>query len=233
MKHEYTPNQPNIRAVTFDVGGTLIEPRPSVGHVYAEVAARHGLRPDPQQLNRQFAAAWRAKANFDYSRAAWEELVAHAFGDESGVPREVPFFDELYDRFSQPQVWRIYDDVLPALEGLSRRGFKLGVISNWDERLRPLLRLLDLDRFFAAMIISHDMGCQKPSAQIFQEAVRQLAVPASSILHIGDSAGEDVQGARAAGFSALQIQRSLRAAAPGQIGSLRQLESLTGPGSPP
>ncbi len=32
-----------IRAVTFDVGGTLIEPWPSVGHVYAEVAARHGV----------------------------------------------------------------------------------------------------------------------------------------------------------------------------------------------
>ena len=31
-----------IRAVTFDVGGTLIEPWPSVGHVYAEVAAQHG-----------------------------------------------------------------------------------------------------------------------------------------------------------------------------------------------
>ena len=218
----------SIRAVTFDIGGTLIEPWPSVGHVYAEVAARHGLRPDPVQVNRQFAAAWDAKSNFDYSRAAWAELVAKAFVDESGVPRKVPFFDELYDRFSQPQVWRIYDDVAPALESLCRRGFKLGVISNWDERLRPLLRLLDLDRFFATMIISNEIGWHKPSAQIFQEAVRQLAAPASSILHIGDSAGDDVEGARAAGFSALEIQRSLREAAPGCIRSLRQLESLSG-----
>ncbi|MBI4326345.1 MAG: HAD-IA family hydrolase [Chloroflexi bacterium] len=221
----------NIQAITFDVGGTLIEPWPSVGHVYAKVAARHGFRPDPEQLNRRFAAAWRAKGNFDYSRAAWATLVAKAFVDECGVHREVPFFDELYDRFSQPQVWRIYDDVLPALAGLSRRGFKLGVISNWDERLRPLLRLLDLDRFFAAMIISNEIGCHKPSAQIFQEAVRQLATPTSSILHIGDSSGDDVEGARAAGFSALQIQRSLAVAAPGRILSLRQLESLTEPGS--
>lgn len=223
----------NIRAVTFDVGGTLIEPWPSVGHVYAEVAARHGLRPDPEQLNRRFAAAWSAKGNFDYSRAAWAALVAEAFLDESGTSREVPFFDELYDRFSQAQVWRIYDDVLPALEGLSRCGFKLGVISNWDERLRPLLRSLDLDRFFAAMIISNEIGWHKPSAQIFQEAVRQLAIPVSSILHVGDSAADDLQGARAAGFSALQIQRNLREAAPSQIRSLRQLERLSGPGSRP
>src|SRR5580700_10426449 len=44
-----------IRAVTFDVGGTLIEPWPSVGRVYAEVAARHGLEVAAEDLDRQFA----------------------------------------------------------------------------------------------------------------------------------------------------------------------------------
>ncbi len=33
-----------IRTVTFDVGGTLIRPWPSVGHVYAETAAGHGVK---------------------------------------------------------------------------------------------------------------------------------------------------------------------------------------------
>ena len=65
----------NIQAVTFDVGGTLLEPWPSVGHVYAEVAQRHGLPgADAAKLAEQFAAAWRARRGFDYSRAAWSEL---------------------------------------------------------------------------------------------------------------------------------------------------------------
>ena len=34
-------NGRKIRAVTFDVGHTLIEPRDSVGNTYAEIAARH------------------------------------------------------------------------------------------------------------------------------------------------------------------------------------------------
>jgi phosphoglycolate phosphatase-like HAD superfamily hydrolase len=47
-----------IQAVTFDVGGTLIDPWPSVGHVYAAVAAEHGLTGvDPESLNVRFAAA--------------------------------------------------------------------------------------------------------------------------------------------------------------------------------
>ena len=37
----------NVKAVTFDVGGTLIEPWPSVGHAYAEVAQRHGVEVEP------------------------------------------------------------------------------------------------------------------------------------------------------------------------------------------
>src|SRR5512133_1823564 len=61
-----------LQAITFDVGGTLLEPWPSVGHVYAEVAARHGLPGlAPEALNRQFHAAWRALPEFHYTRAEW------------------------------------------------------------------------------------------------------------------------------------------------------------------
>src|SRR6266542_882226 len=55
----------STQAVTFDVGGTLIEPWPSVGHVYADVAASHGLKDiSADALNRQFAEAWRALKEF-------------------------------------------------------------------------------------------------------------------------------------------------------------------------
>jgi FMN phosphatase YigB (HAD superfamily) len=57
-----------IRAVTFDVGGTLIEVWPSVGHVYAEVAAWHGVKGLSAELSdRRFAAAWRATRQFSHS----------------------------------------------------------------------------------------------------------------------------------------------------------------------
>ena len=55
-----------MRAVCFDVGGTLIEPWPSVGHVYAEVAVQFGITDiAPDALNMQFAAAWKARCGFD------------------------------------------------------------------------------------------------------------------------------------------------------------------------
>ena len=57
-----------VRAVTFDVGGTLIKPSPSVGHIYAEVAARHGRKKvSPETLNRRFAAAWKGLKSFNHT----------------------------------------------------------------------------------------------------------------------------------------------------------------------
>src|ERR1051326_3255670 len=47
-----------VRSLTFDVGGTLIRPWPSVGHVYASAAQRYGYSNiNPEILNRQFTAA--------------------------------------------------------------------------------------------------------------------------------------------------------------------------------
>ena len=48
----------SIKAITFDVGGTLIEPWPSVGHAYAEVAARHGVTVEPDEVTSRFVKAW-------------------------------------------------------------------------------------------------------------------------------------------------------------------------------
>ena len=48
----------------------------------------------------------------------------------------------------------------------------------------------------AHVIASTDVGACKPDPQIFAEAVRRAGVPASEILHVGDSWVYDVEGAR-------------------------------------
>lgn len=211
-----------IRAVTLDVGGTLIEPWPSVGQVYATVASRHGFQLSSGVLNRRFAAAWRAKKDFSHSRAGWSELVDQTFAGLLETPPSRSFFPELYEEFSSAHAWRIYDDVLPFLAELRRRGLKLGVISNWDERLRPLLKKLELAAWFDAIVISAEDGAAKPHPAIFQRAAEQLQTDPASILHIGDSRVEDFAAARSAGFQALLLRRGKPPRLGEQIASLAQ-----------
>ena len=215
-----------ILAVTFDVGGTLIEPDPSVGHVYATVAARHGVVLPPEILNQRFVAAWRAKRDFAHSRTDWTELVDATFAGLTEVPPSQTFFSELYDEFAAPSAWRIYEDVLPTLKFLHRRGVKLGIISNWDEHLSPLLRMLELDGWFDAIGVSVELGRAKPHREIFQRIAAQLQVGTNSVLHIGDSRAEDVDGARAAGFRALLIRRGTPPVPGEAISALTELEPL-------
>lgn len=197
-----------IRAITFDAGGTLIEPWPSVGAVYADVAAEFQIACDIEKINRAFATAWQARSAFGYTRAEWFDVVRHSFRDLCEVTPGM--FDAIYERFAESRCWRIYDDVLPALERIQRAGLQLAVISNWDERLTLLLEQLGLARHFQAIIVSGTIGAHKPERRIFDETAEQLSLSPAEILHIGDSETEDVLGARAAGFRALRIRRQGR-----------------------
>jgi putative hydrolase of the HAD superfamily len=213
-----------ICAVTFDAGGTLIEPYPSVGHIYSEVAARHGHKGiSPVLLNRRFASVWQALKDFRYTRTHWAEVVDATF---RGLTRERPsrsFFPELYHRFAEPDAWQVYEDVRPALAALGASGLKLGVISNWDERLRPLLRALKLNGYFDVIVVSCEVGAAKPARAIFRRAAAELRLVPETILHVGDGLEMDVQGARAAGLQSLLLRRTAKRRSLREIRSLDQL----------
>ena len=216
-----------IRAVTFDVGGTLIRPWPSVGHVYAEVAARHGAKNLlPDKINEQFRAAWRAKTNFNHTREDWAALVESSFSGLTNRPPTAAFFPELYERFAEPDAWRVFDDVLPTLNALAAMGIRLAAISNWDERLRPLLQRLNLSDYFEIIVVSCEVGFAKPASVVFEVAVKKLGLPPGSILHVGDNLAADVEGARTAGLRAVRIDRSSPAITNEQIASLSAVAPL-------
>ena len=196
-----------LKAVTLDVGGTLMTPWPSVGDVYAEVAAKHGWKIPAATLNQNFKKAWRQLGQFNHRREEWAKLVDATFANLIKVRPSETFFDELYERFAEPDTWRIFDDVKPALDSLAARGVNLGIISNWDERLRPLLTKTGLAKYFDAIVISGEVGFTKPSPVIFEMASRKMGVAPNEILHIGDSVDHDMAGAKGAGFKAALLDR--------------------------
>jgi len=205
-----------VRAVTFDVGGTLIEPWPSVGGVYADVAGRLGTGSlDAGVLDARFRAAWRAAHQgdgFDYSRSAWMELVRATFSGLTGRAAAPDLFEALWQRFTEPDAWRVFPDVEPCLEALAARGLRVAVVSNWDERLRPLLGRLGLAERFEFVVASAEIGAHKPSRGFLVPGADGLGWPRPARMHVGDSGREDLDGARSAGWQALLVDRR---AAPG------------------
>ena len=191
------------------------------------MAARHGHQTlSPDVLNQNFKTAWQRFEDFSHTTADWAALVDATF---AGLIQPLPshtFFPELYDRFSEPDAWHVFDDVRPTLDALKSRGLALGIISNWDDRLRPLLRRLKLDSYFDAVIISCEAGAHKPARRIFAAACQAMHSTAATTLHVGDSLEMDYRGARKAGLEARWLRRGAQTRRPGSILSLRELDKL-------
>jgi putative hydrolase of the HAD superfamily len=213
-----------IRAITFDVGSTLIDSRPSVGHIYADLAAKHGY-PDisPSLLTQRFRQAFSACTTPLHSPAEWSVIVDQTFLGLVDPPPSKTFFPALYQRFREPSSWIVHTDVIATLVHLQTRNLQLAILSNWDNRLRPLLAALHLAPFFQHIIVSSEFGVAKPNASIFHHAAKLLNLHPASILHVGDSPTTDFAGARNAGFQALLLDRNQPHSPPTRIRSLSEL----------
>lgn len=206
----------NVTTVFFDAGGTLLHPHPSVGAIYARVIRKHGLRISAEQMQKAFAVAWRKchratpSGQISQSTAvAWWRRVVFTTLDGLGAQMDDPdaYFRELYELFAQPEVWRLYPETRQVLDTLAQRGFTLGLISNWDARLRPLLENLRMADYFRVSTISCEVGAEKPDAAIFRHALKQARIEPAAALHVGDSLRDDVHGARAVGMRAVLLER--------------------------
>jgi putative hydrolase of the HAD superfamily len=223
-----------IRAVLFDAGATLVHPDPPVEAVYAREFAADGARFSQEDLGRALTRAWEEV----HSRGSGSDR----YGGVSGEPRFWKFFlgrvrslldgrdvspaafSRLADHFRSPGAWAIYDDVIATLEELSRRDLKLAIVSNWDSHLPKLLEALGLDRFFRVVAVSAIEEVGKPDPEIFRRACERLGVLSVESLHVGDSVTEDYEGARAAGLSALLLDRGDRH--PDMVERIRSLGEL-------
>jgi putative hydrolase of the HAD superfamily len=224
-----------VRAVSFDAGGTLLYPYPSVGVIYDEVMCRHGVRLGAAALEQAFqrtlqVALQRPRGTapgIASDRAWWHDVVA-----ETLLPLATPddfeaLFAELWEEFAHPDRWRLFPGTAETLTTLRQRGYRLALLSNWDERLRQLVEGLALSPLFDAMIISCEVGAEKPDRAIFAAAEAALQLPPAAILHIGDSPHHDLGGATGAGWPCLLVDhyRQLDAAHP-RVSHLAELLAL-------
>lgn len=223
------------RVVFFDVAGTLIRPRGRVGEHYAAIARRFGVEADPGALTRHFPAAFREATPMAFpgarpeevpalERGVWRGLVrgiferAGALAEFGDAARFEAFFAQLFGHFESASVWEVYPDVLPAFEALRERGCRLGVVTNFDGRVEPLLDGLGLSPWLDSLTRSSRVGAVKPDAAIFRHALALHAARPEEALHVGDSPAHDVQGALAAGLGAVLVDREGRHAAAGAAG---------------
>jgi putative hydrolase of the HAD superfamily len=207
-----------LRAVFFDVGNTLLEPHPSVSEVVRQVLAEEGHLHDLGAIDElmplvdeYYEDRYRSDDTFwtdeDRTSQVWVgmySLLCRKLGIDVGAEQIAA---RVYQEFGDPARWRAYSDVELAFARLKRRGLKLGLISNWDNRLSGLIEGLGLGVHLDTIVSSADVGLHKPDPRIFELACERLDVAPAEAAHVGDHHYADIVGARAIGMRPVLIDR--------------------------
>jgi putative hydrolase of the HAD superfamily len=204
-------------AIFFDAVGTLFYLTKTVGDHYALVGREVGLTLDARQLDRAFFTAWKRmppRAAIDGPRKDddkgwWRELVDLVLDQVApslGKLDRDNFFEIAYEHFAEAGVWELYSEVMDVLLKLRPR-FQLGVISNFDGRLRFILEHLGVSKFFSYVFISSELGADKPDPEIFRRALKVIDSEPNQVLHVGDDSDRDWKAASAAGLAIFRLDR--------------------------
>ena len=222
-----------LDTILFDLGNTLVryytrEEWPPVRRRCIEgvrelLLARGLIAAEPADLWERVAAEGREAP--DHRFRPLEGRLSRVFGLPEGAP------DDACRAFMAPifALAEVYDDALPALAALRRRGVRTAVVSNtpWGSPPRlwreELARLGLAERVDAAFFCG-DCGWRKPAPQIFEYVFGRLGVTAGRCLFVGDDPRWDLAGPQAVGMRAVLVDRS--GAAQGAARSLAQVVEM-------
>ncbi len=200
----------SVRAVFFDAVGTLIHPEPSATETYTAVGQAFGSRLEQAAIQKRFHTAFRRQEEADRDHGyrtdharevlRWRTIVGEVLDD---VTDREACFQELFEHFAKPAAWRCAAEAGTVLRELAGRGYRLGLASNFDERLHAVIdglpELTDID----LRVVSSEVGWRKPHARFYQQVVKAAACPPEQILLVGDDRVNDYDGAIAAGLTAI------------------------------
>jgi phosphoglycolate phosphatase len=182
------PDRAAVRAVVFDLDGTLLDTAPDISAAANQMLAELGLSQVPEERVRDFIG--RGVANL--VRRLLEEAGAGGF--DAAMARFEAAYLEGVARRSRP-----YPGVVEGLAMLSDARMPLACVTNKSSRFtEPLLQATGLRRYFGAVVSGDQVARKKPEPDAIVAAADALGVPVRSAWVIGDSAN-DVLAAHAAG----------------------------------
>ena len=208
----------HIRAVFFDLYGTLATFDPPREVIQSNAAAQFGLKLTTEGVDRgyhladQFMSRQNATSPLRHMSPAdqaqfiakYEQLVLQGAGHAVDLETAASVWKKVR---SQKYGLALCRDVIPALGSLRRAGLVAGLISNVNSTGTALADSMGLTGHVDFAITSGDAGAEKPHPAIFRAALSRAGVKPQQAVHVGDQIESDVEGALAAGITPILMDR--------------------------
>lgn len=206
-----------IRAVLFDIDGTLLDHDSASRHALASISASLSSDPDPAEAGRiwleleelHYNAYLEGAYDLDEARRRRARgFVNHFDGRHLGDEEASEWYERYLEGYREG--WRLFDDVEPLLEELGGidPALKLGAVTNADGPYqRVKVRAVGLDVLLGHFTASSEAPAAKPDPRIFEHACAQAELPPEQVAYVGDRHDVDAEGAHAAGLRAVWLDR--------------------------
>ncbi|XP_028107024.1 haloacid dehalogenase-like hydrolase domain-containing protein 3 isoform X1 [Camellia sinensis] len=188
------------KALLVDAVGTLVLPSQPM----AQIGEKYGIQYSETKILNRYRKAYEqpwGRSRLRYvndGRPFWQYIVSSSTGCSDSQ-----YFEELYNYYTTKKAWHLCDpDAEKVFKTLRNAGVKLAVVSNFDTRLRPVLRALNCDYWCDTVAVSAEVEAEKPNPTIFIKACELLGVKPEDVVHVGDDCRNDIWGARDAGCDA-------------------------------
>ena len=176
---------PNIRAVLFDLDGTLIDSAPDLGAAADKMRQDRGMSSLPQSSYRPMAGA------------GARGMIGVAFGmtpDHADFASMKEEFFQNYER-SMTQNTYVFDGIAELIAHLDAKNLLWGVVTNKSARFTdPLTRAMPLFDTAKAIVSGDTTPYAKPHPEPLFEAARRLAIDPGHCLYVGDDERDIVAG---------------------------------------
>lgn len=210
------------KMIYLDAGDTLLT-IPAAQTILKQYLQLRSVDRDEAHISELFTEAFRlfyyvnkqddfVACSPDSDREFWVNLykyVLHKLGiHEEWTEEEIyTCCHELYDIYTAPEYYELFDDVKPFLDGLKAKGFRIGIISNFAPTLKAILEEKGILSYFDPIIVSTEVGLEKPDPAIFRLALDMAGLEAEDILYIGDHETNDIWAPNQVGIDAVRIIR--------------------------
>jgi putative hydrolase of the HAD superfamily len=207
-----------IKAVFFDLYQTLVHYQPAQEELEAAALKSLGIEANAGDLRHPILTAnefiYNQFAKTNLSQRSREDLMAlyseyqRIVLKEAGIAADEKIILRLLGLMQQAKMGLIlFDDVIPALDGLKKRNLTLGLISNIEQNMTATLDKLGLSARLDSVVTSQNAGFTKPQPEIFQYALKKSGIGPAEAVYVGDQYQVDMVGARGAGIQGILIDR--------------------------
>lgn len=198
-----------IKAVIFDLDHTLFDRYATFRKIFEECDLSAWPFCDGVTREQALDALIYTDRHYIHNLKPWHAVFEQLV--KQGILRDdVISIDDFYKVCIAPtykQVAVPYDFAIPTLDALRQMGFKLGLITNGQHEIQyAKLNRVGLADKFDEIIVSGDVGAQKPSTVPYEIMAQRLNIAPNEMLYVGDNPQNDVDASRRAGYTPVWVR---------------------------